>query len=113
MVNLTSRITTAGCGVLLLALGGCQTAKSSTPDRSDGGRPIDGVTITAPSLLEPIVRVQVQGIGAADQAGRPERGTTNGVRPLTYTFEVASDSGFTSKLFSRAASRPATARRRS
>ena len=35
-----------------------------------------------------------------------QNATTNGVRPLTYTFEVAADSGFGTKVFSRSGVAP-------
>lgn len=95
-----SRSFTAASGLLLLALGGCQTSKSSTPTAPTVAGPIPGVNISAPALLEPAQGFKFK------ESQQPirlliENATTNGVRPLTYTFEVSSDSGFGSKVFSR------------
>jgi hypothetical protein len=86
--------------VVLLALGGCQTAKSSTPTAPTVAGPIPGVNISAPGLLEP-----AQGFKFKENE-QPIRlvvqnATSNGVRPLLYTFEVSGDSSFSSKVFSR------------
>jgi hypothetical protein len=87
-------------GLLLLALGGCQTSKSSTPTAPTVAGPIPGVNITAPVMLEPAQGFKFR---ESEQPIRlvVQNATTNGVRPLTYTFEVSSDTGFTSKVFSR------------
>ena len=95
-----SRSVAAGCGLFLLALAGCQTSKSSTPTAPTVAGPIPGVNISAPVMLEP-----AQGFKFKENE-QPIRlvvrnATTNGVRPLTYTFEVSADSGFAAKVFSR------------
>lgn len=86
--------------VIVLALGGCQTSKSSTPTAPTVAGPIPGVNISAPGLLEP-----AQGFKFKENE-QPIRlvvqnATSNGVRPLVYTFEVSGDSSFSSKVFSR------------
>lgn len=86
-------------GVLLLALGGCQTSKSSTPTAPTVAGPIPGVNISAPVMLEP-----AQGFKFKENE-QPIRlviqnATTNGVRPLTYQFQVATDPGFSAQVFS-------------
>src|SRR5688572_9967082 len=96
-----SRLQTITCGLSLIVLGGCQTSKSSTPTAPTVAGPIPGVNISAPAMLEPVqgfkFRENEQPIRLVIQ-----NAITNGVRPLTYTFEVATDSNFTSKVFSRA-----------
>src|SRR3954466_12257796 len=97
---MTSRASTITCGLLLLALGGCQTSKSSSPTAPTVAGPIAGVSISAPVLLEPSQGFRFK------ESEQPiklvvQNATTNGVRALTYTFEVASDSGFSSKVFGR------------
>jgi hypothetical protein len=87
-------------GIVLLALGGCQTSKSSTPTAPTVAGPIPGVNISAPGLLEP-----AQGFKFKENE-QPIRlvvqnATSNGVRPLVYTFEVSGDSNFSNKVFSR------------
>jgi hypothetical protein len=103
--HLTSPRVAVPCAVLLLALGGCQTSKSSTPTAPTVAGPIAGVNITAPVLLEPAQGFKFK------ESEQPiklviQNATTNGARPLTYSFEVASDSGFGSKVFSRASVPP-------
>jgi hypothetical protein len=97
------------CGLLVLGLAGCEAAKSSNPTAPTVAGPIPGVVISAPSLVEP-----AQGFKFKENE-QPIRlivqnATTNGVRPLTYTFEVATDSGFTTKAFSRSGIAPGDGR---
>jgi hypothetical protein len=96
-----SRLCSISCGLSLIVLGGCQTSKSSTPTAPTVAGPIPGVNISAPAMLEPVqgfkFRENEQPIRLVIQ-----NAITNGVRPLTYTFEVATDSNFTAKVFSRA-----------
>src|SRR5437763_2554045 len=92
-------------GLLLLSLGGCQTTKSSSPTAPTVAGPIAGVTINPPVPLEPAQGFKFK---ESEQPIRlvVQNATTNGVRPLTYTFEVASDSGFTNKVFARSGVQP-------
>jgi hypothetical protein len=97
---MTSRVFRVSCSLLLIAAGGCQTSKSSTPTAPTVAGPIAGVTISAPVLLEPAQGFKFK------ESEQPiklvvQNATTSGVRPLTYSFEVASDSGFNTKVFSR------------
>jgi hypothetical protein len=86
---------------LLLALAACEAEKSENPLSPSVAGPIPGVEITAPRVLEP-------GQGARYKASQQpirlmvENATTNGVRPLAYVFEVATDSQFATKVFARA-----------
>src|SRR3954454_3902132 len=102
---MTLRPLTLSCGLLLLALGGCQTSKSSSPTAPTVAGPIAGVTITAPGLVSPAQGFKFK------ESEQPislviQNATTSGVRALTYTFEVASDSGFATKVFSRSGVSP-------
>jgi hypothetical protein len=104
-----SRTSTVTCGLLLLALGGCQTSKSSSPTAPTVAGPIAGVTISAPALIEPAQGFKFK------ESEQPiklvvQNATTSGVRPLTYTFEVATDSGFGTKVFGRAGVAPGDGR---
>jgi hypothetical protein len=95
-----SRSISVACGLLLLALGGCQTSKSSNPTAPTVAGPIPGVQISAPGMASPS-----QGARFKDNE-QPvtlvvNNATTTGVRALSYTFEVASDSGFATKVFAR------------
>src|SRR5262245_8975744 len=100
-----SRSLAAVCGLLLLSLGACQTSKSENPTAPTVAGPIAGVTISAPVLLEPSQGFKFK---ENEQPIRlvVQNATTNGARPLSYAFEVATDSGFTAKVFSRAGVAP-------
>jgi hypothetical protein len=85
------------CGVVLA---GCEAQKSETPLSPSVAGPIPGVNITAPKLVEPAQGFKYK------ESQQPikltvENATTNGVRPITYMFEVATDSGFTTKVYAR------------
>ena len=102
---MTTRLLRLTCGLLLLGAGACQTSKSSTPTAPTVAGPIPGVNITAPVMLEPAQGFKFK---ESEQPIRLviQNATTNGVRPLTYTFEVATDTGFTTKMFSRSGIAP-------
>jgi hypothetical protein len=102
---MTSRLARLACGLLVLGLTGCEAAKSSNPTAPTVAGPIPGVTITAPALLEPAQGFKFK---ESEQPIRlvVQNATSSGVRPLTYTFEVSADSGFGTKVFSRAGVAP-------
>src|SRR5260221_670495 len=105
---MTSRALKASCGLFLLTLGGCEAAKSSNPTAPTVAGPIAGVTISAPALLEPAQGFKFK---ESEQPIRlvVQNATTTGVRSLSYTFEVGSDSGFTTKVFARSGVAPGDA----
>src|SRR5919202_4756776 len=81
-------------------LSGCEIHKSANPLSPNVAGPIPGVNITAPKLLEPAAGTRI----AVDQQPvtlMVENASTNGVRPLSYVFEVATDAAFTTKVFTR------------
>jgi hypothetical protein len=84
----------------ILAVTACETSKSSNPLSPSVAGPIPGVEITAPKPLEP-------GVGwTVESEKQPvtlliENASSTGVRPLNYLVEVALDSGFGNKVFSR------------
>jgi hypothetical protein len=91
----------AAAGVILLAATvGCEAKKSSNPLSPSVAGPIPGVNITAPAVVEPSqgfkFRYTEQPIRLTVQ-----NAATSGVRPLSYAFEVATDSGFETKVFSK------------
>ena len=102
---MTSRLSPIACGLLVLALGGCEASKSSNPTAPTVAGPIPGVNISAPVMLEPAQGFKFK---ESEQPIRlvVQNATTNGVRALSYTFEVASDSGFATKVFSRSGVAP-------
>jgi hypothetical protein len=84
----------------LLGFAACETSKSSNPLSPSIAGPIPGVTITAPKTLEPGNGWEV------DASKQPitllvENASTNGVRPLSYAFEVALDPDFANKVLVR------------
>jgi hypothetical protein len=86
--------------VLLLAIAGCEATKSSNPLSPSVAGPIPGVEITAPKLLEPGQGLKFK------ESQQPiklliENASSTGVRPISYTFEVAIDSGFATKVYAR------------
>jgi hypothetical protein len=90
---------------------GCAAAKSSNPLSPTVAGPIPGVEITAPKTLEPAgwkIPVDQQPVTLL-----AENSSTSGVRPLTYVFEVATDAGFTNKVFVREGVAPGEAGRTS
>ena len=100
--NLTHVLSLAAAAVMLTA---CEAEKSSNPLSPSVAGPIPGVQISAPQLLEPAQNFKFK------ESQQPVRllignSTTNGVRPLTYTFEVATDTAFTTKVFARSSVPP-------
>jgi hypothetical protein len=106
MTSRLVRISRLSFGLLaVVGLAGCEAKKSSTPTAPTVAGPIPGVNISAPVLIEP-----AQGFKFKENE-QPIRlvvqnSTSSGVRPLTYTFEVAADSSFGSKVFSRSTVAP-------
>jgi hypothetical protein len=88
---------------LIVAIGmsvSCETSKSSTPLSPSVAGPIPGVNISAPKMLEPQAGQKIP------TASQPvtlliENASTTGVRPLTYSFEIATDAAFNTKIFTR------------
>ncbi len=86
--------------IMTIALAGCEAKKSSNPLSPSIAGPIAGVSITAPQLIEPVQGVKYK------ESQQPIKlvignATSTGVRPVGYLFEVATDSGFTTKVFAR------------
>ena len=102
---MTSRLARIACTLLAFGLAGCEASKSSNPTAPTVAGPIPGVNITAPALIDPAQGFKFK---ESEQPIRlvVQNATTSGVRALTYTFEVAADSGFTTKVFSRSGVAP-------
>jgi hypothetical protein len=100
-MNVRTRNFQAGLtAALLIGLVACEAKKSSNPLSPSVAGPIAGVDITQPKLLEP-----QQGFKFRENQ-QPiklliENSSSTGVRPITYVFEVASDSEFANKVFAR------------
>src|SRR4029079_5023111 len=97
---------------LMFAVAGCEAQKSSNPLSPSVAGPIPGVNITAPKLSDP---AQVFKYKESQQPIKLviENATSNGVRPVTYMFEVATDSTFTTKVYARSGVPPGDGNRTS
>lgn len=98
---MTKRLVCAiGVAVAAFAAGACEATKSSNPLSPSVAGPIPGVDISAPKILEPSSGTKI----AVDKQPVTlllENASTNGVRPLAYMFEIATDASFSNKVFSR------------
>lgn len=100
MTRTTSPTSLAIVAALACTLAACEAEKSESPLSPSVAGPIAGVEITPPGLVEPSMG------GRYKDSQQPIRLTvqnasSNGVRPLYYTFEVAADEGFVNKVFAR------------
>jgi hypothetical protein len=102
---MTSRLARIACTLLAFGLAGCEASKSSNPTAPTVAGPIPGVNISAPALIEPAQGFKFK---ESEQPIRlvAQNATSSGVRALSYTFEVAADSGFSTKVFSRSGVAP-------
>jgi hypothetical protein len=96
----TLRPATALPVLLAFTLAGCSASKSENPTSPAVAGPIAGVDITQPRLLEPTQGFKVK------ESQQPlklviENSTTNGARALSYAFEIAADSEFSTKVYAR------------
>jgi hypothetical protein len=87
-------------GLAALACGACEVSKSSNPLSPTVQGPIPGVNITAPQALQPPVGLKIP-VGAQPVTLVVQNATTNGVRPLFYFFQVATDTDFTNSVFTK------------
>ena len=91
---------TAVCMAALVALAGCESTKSANPLSPTVAGPIPGVNISPPKLLEP-----GQGWKLKDSQ-QPltlliENASSNGVRPIRYAFQIATDRAFKAIVFTK------------
>jgi hypothetical protein len=105
MERMNIRPTATLTAILLTTLAGCEAKKSSNPLSPSVAGPIPGVQITVPVLLEPAQGLRYK------ESQQPiklviQNATTSGVRPITYTFEIATTNTFETKVFARAGVAP-------
>jgi hypothetical protein len=95
-----SCLATVAFPLLLVAVSGCESVKSSTPTSPSVAGPIAGVNIGAPKPVSPAANAEIR---MQDQPVvlTVENVSTNSQRPLTYNFDIATDTAFTSKVLSR------------
>lgn len=89
-----------GVYAAILSLVACEATKSANPLSPTVAGPIPGVNISAPAIVVPSSGSKIP----MDQQPitlTVGNATTSGVRPLSYVFEVATDAGFTNKVFAR------------
>src|SRR5215831_6034665 len=91
----------------LLLLTGCQVEKTSNPLSPTVAGPMPGVDITAPNLLIPSSGAQISGTSQPITL-TIENSATNSPRPLTYSFQVATDAAFTNIVVTRSGISPGT-----
>ena len=94
--------TLAAFGVLVAAvsLTACQASKSSTPLSPTVAGPIPGIEISAPKMLEPTPGTRIS-IEKQPVTLLVENAGSNGPRPLSYSFDIATDTAFANVVFSR------------
>ena len=80
--------------------GGCSLDKSSNPLSPSIAGPIPGVNISTPKLLLPSSGQRIA-VDNQPVTLTIENASTNGVRPVSYVFEVASDAAFASKVYTQ------------
>src|SRR5215813_1599204 len=83
-----------------VALASCAVEKSSTPLAPTVAGPIAGVQISAPKTLDPASGAQISG-DKQPLTLLLENASSTGPRPLTYLFEVATESGFSNRVFAQ------------
>ena len=93
-------LVTVGVLVAAISLTACEASKSATPLSPSVAGPIPGVDISAPKMLEPTPGTKIS-IEKQPVTLLIENAGSNGVRPLTYSFDIATDAAFNNKVFSR------------
>jgi hypothetical protein len=83
---------------MLLGAAACEITKTENPLSPSVAGPIPGVEISAPKLLEPVSGALIPG-DRQPITLLIENASSNGVRPLKYSFEVAMDAGFSAMAF--------------
>jgi hypothetical protein len=93
----------------LFAGAACELKKSANPLSPTVAGPLPGVHISTPKMVDPAPGAKVE-VDKQPITLTVENATTNGVRPLTYVFDVASDANFANKVFSRSGIAPGDGR---
>jgi len=91
------------------AAGGCELKKSANPLSPTVAGPLPGVQISAPKMVDPLPGAKIA-VDRQPVTLTIENASTNGVRPLSYTFDVATDASFTNRLFTKDAVTPGDGR---
>jgi hypothetical protein len=83
-----------------IVLASCAVQKSETPLAPTVAGPIAGVQITPPKTLEPAAGAQIPG-DKQPLTLLLENASSNGQRPLSYLFEIATEPGFSNRVFTQ------------
>lgn len=88
------------CVALFMGAAACETAKSANPLSPTIAGPIEGVTITAPKLLEPLANQQIRD---KDQPFNVviENAASTSPRPFVMRMQIATDANFSSVIWQR------------
>ena len=89
-----------------VAVSACEAEKSRNPLSPNVAGPIAGVSISPPTPVNPVNGAEV--LNTAPVRLVFNNGSTNGVRPLFYVVELASDAAFTNKVFAQSKVTPGT-----
>jgi len=93
-------LATVGVLAAALSLTACEASKSSNPLSASVAGPIPGVDISAPKMLEPGPGSKIS-IEKQPVTLLIENAGSTGPRPLTYSFDIATDAAFNNKVFAR------------
>jgi hypothetical protein len=85
---------------LAVVLASCAVEKSSTPLSPTVAGPIAGVQISAPKPLDPASGARIPG-DRQPLTLLIENASSNSPRPLSYLFEVATEPGFSNRVFAQ------------
>ncbi len=99
------RLATAALVSAALFSGACATQKSADPLSSTVAGPIPGVSISAPTPMQPAVGAKVP-VDQQPVTLTFGNASTTGVRPLSYTIQVAVDAQFGTPVFSQSGVSP-------
>lgn len=100
MTTSTPRLFAAAMAALTLLA--CEQAKSSNPLSPLIAGPIAGVEITPPQPVQPAAGARIR-TDAPALTLVVQNASTNGVRPVAYDYQIATDSSFTTLVYARAA----------
>ena len=89
-----------------VAVAGCEAEKSRNPLSPNVAGPIGGVSISPPVPITPVNGAEV--LNNAPVKLVFNNASSNGVRPFWYVVELASDAGFTTKLYASSKVTPAS-----